>query len=201
MPQKNNKKDRLSLDLVAKELAALAYDLVNGKLRIGSSLVSIGDPLFLKSKQKIKDGKAYFTLSFQSPLQGDHQDHSSGTASGPEPHKAPGQKVAKPHRDDIKASGAPEGKKLKKEMGRLWKSVTKQIEQDKPPDQKEAAKLIKSCENYTVFTDAAWQAEWLSCCEDVKRCLAAASQGDFATARVLLENVDLATHVCHKKYK
>ncbi len=197
------KKNHLTLDLIAKELAALAYDLVNGKLRIGNSLVSIGDPLFLKSKQKIKEGKAYFTLSFQSPLQGENLDNPSKISSETEAHKTPGQKVTmtKHHGEEFKASGAPEGKKLKKEIGRLWKSVIKQIEKDQPPEQKDAAKLIKACENYTVFTDPVWQKEWTSCCEDVKRCLTAASKGDTATARELLGTVDSAIHACHKKYK
>lgn len=201
MQQKEKNTSQLSLDTIAKELAALAYDLANGKLRIGSSLISIGNPLFFKSKQKMKDGKAYFTLSFQVPLQDENENPTFTNSAGTEAKKVIKQEQGRSHTAEFTTGGAPEGKKLKKEIGKLWKSITKHIEQDQPPPRTEAEKLLRKCEDYNVFTDPPWQAEWTSCCEDVKKCLTAASQGDMATAKELVNTVNIATRSCHKKYK
>ena len=201
MQQDDSGKNQLTLDAIAKELAAVAYDLAAGKIRVGSSLVPIGAPLFLKSKQKIKDGKAYFTLSFQAPLQEENEIPSAEVKSRLESPDYAQQKAAKDKPAELKARGAPEGKKLKKEIGKLWKSVVKNIQQNQPFVKAEADKLLKRCEDYTVFTDPPWQDQWHSCFEDVKKCLAAAANGDMATAKELVAAVDLATRTCHKKYK
>ena len=202
MPQKDKRKSKLTLDTIAKELAAVAYDLANDQIRIGSSLISIGDPLFIKSKQKVKDDKAYFTLSFQVPLQDEKVKSSSEEVSKAESHaNSKKQGAVKSKQSEFKASGAPEAKKLKKEIGRVWKSVASKIEQDQLPLQAEAEKLLKKCEDYNVFVDPSWQAQWASCCKDVKKCLDVASKGEIAIAKNLVDAINSATRACHKKYK
>ena len=65
MSSKHN--DRNTLDNIVAELTALASDLTQGKLRVGNRLVSVGNPEFIKTKQKITGDTAYFTSLFRYP--------------------------------------------------------------------------------------------------------------------------------------
>ncbi|HIJ90778.1 MAG: hypothetical protein OEV89_08730 [Desulfobulbaceae bacterium] len=185
-----------TLENIAATLTALAGDLAQGKLRVGNQLVAIGNPLFIKTKQKITGDTAYFTLSFQVPLQNsdkestDKQKHSSG--SPPEEWRD----------KEVRMQGRPpEGKKIKKEISRLWKTVCKQLEQGQVPTPAEEKSLISAFEKYTLFSEPAWHEEWLACFTILRETLGCARRGDMSTALEHAAEVNRLTKVCHKKHK
>lgn len=93
------------------------------------------------------------------------------------------------------------GKTMKKELGRLWKEVSRRIEKNARPDAADAAKLRRLMEEYRLYTAPAWAEDWQRCAATVARCLDAAAAGDLATARALIDDIDQQTKTCHKLHK
>jgi hypothetical protein len=190
--------DPNTLENIAADLRALANDLDQGKLRIGSRLVAIGNPLFIKTKQKISGNTAYCTLSFQVPLRDSNQESPLATDRGQTPEKSREAKQDK----ELRLKGRPpEGKKIKKEISSLWKAVSKKLEQGQPPTAAEEKSLVSAFENYTVFSEPAWHAEWLVCLAALREALACARKGDMRTALEQTAKVNDLTKACHKKHK
>ena len=187
-----------TLENIAAELTALASDLTQGKLRVGNRLVSVGNPLFSKTKQKITGDTAYFTLSFQVPLL-DSDKEALLTAN--QKH-LPEKTHAEGHDKGLRLQGRPpEGKKIKKEITRLWKNVFKTIEQGHPPAPAEEKALVAAFENYTVFSEPAWHEDWLACFTVLREALNSAHQGDMHTALEYAAKVNALTKACHKNHK
>lgn len=199
MQQKKKTKSQVKLNQLSEELSALAKDLANGQLRIGSSLIHVGEPFFLKTKQKVKDNKAYFTLSFQVPLTENIEEKP--TPFQEKPKTSPNEKKTPSTKPVPRKEGAPGGKKLKKEIGRLWKSIAKNIGTGQTPSQTDTKSLIKKCEDYNMYAEHPWQDDWNACFKAVEQCAKAATNGDFDTAKTLVAEVNRLTKVCHKKYK
>ena len=190
--------DPNTLENIAADLRALANDLDQGKLRIGSRLVAIGNPLFIKTKQKISGNTAYCTLSFQVPLRDSNQESPLATDRGQTPKKSREAKQDK----ELRLKGRPpEGKKIKKEISSLWKAVSKKLEQGQPPTAAEEKSLVSAFENYTVFSEPAWHAEWLVCLAALREALACARKGDMRAALEQTAKVNDLTKACHKKHK
>lgn len=190
--------DSNTLENIASDLRALADDLAQGKLRIGNRLVKVGNPLFIKTKQKITGDTAYCTLSFQVPLRELNKEPAptTGQRYSPEKNQEP--------RDDreLRLKGRPpEGKKIKKEMSSLWKTVSKKLEQGQAPTPAEEKSLISAFENYTVFSESTWHEEWLACFAALREALACARKGDFRAAQEQAAKVNDLTKACHKKHK
>ena len=95
----------------------------------------------------------------------------------------------------------PEGKKIKKEITLLWKSVYKKLEQGQPPTPAEEKSLVSAFENYTVFSEPAWHDDWLACFTVLREALAYAHNGDMHTALEYAAKVNDLTKTCHKKHK
>lgn len=193
----------ITLRQLAKELAALAADLEQGKMRIGSSLVDITAPNFFKTKQKVKDDKAYFTLSFQAPLADAPIEQHTASA---EKKNAPPLDTKPPKKTGsslhAKQEGrAPGGKKIKKEITRQWKNIARGFASQTAPTAAEAKALLKACEDYNLYTESHWSEDWHACVLVVKESLNAAISGDFAKAESLGEEVNRLTKECHRKYK
>jgi XXXCH domain-containing protein len=180
---------------IAAELRALADDLAEGRLRIGVQHVRVGEPFSLKTKQKLNGNKAYFTMSVKMPL-------SYGTSKDTDlPPSSAGAKpeIVEPPR--LQGESGYSGKRLKKEIGRLWESVAKLIEAETMPDATGTEGLLKRCEEYDLFADDDWQAEWATCTKLVQKCLTDAAIGDWPAARAMVREINRMTRNCHRQYK
>lgn len=187
-----------TLENIAADLTALAEDLAQGKLRIGNRLVAIGNPLFVKTKQKITGDTAYFTLSFQVPL----QDSDKAAIGSPDQKHAQEKSREEKQGKELRLQGRPpEGKKIKKELTSLWKSVFKKLEQGQAPTPAEEKSLVSAFEIYTVFTEPAWHEDWLACFRILREALTYAREGDMPKALKYAAEVNALTKACHKSYK
>lgn len=196
MSVKNN--DQNTLENIAADLRALASDLAQGRLRVGSRLIAIGNPLFIKTKQKITGDTAYCTLSFQVPLRETDTETTLTTGQRHTPEKIHAAK----HDKTLRLQGRPpEGKKIKKEIASLWKTVARKLEQGQAPTPTEEKALISAFENYTVFSEPAWHEEWLACFTVLREALASARKGDMRTAQEQAAKVNDLTKACHKQHK
>lgn len=190
--------DPNTLENIAADLRALANDLAQGKLRVGSRLVAIGNPLFIKTKQKITGDTAYCTLSFQVPLRDSDKEPALTTDRMQTYEKSREARQDK----ELRLKGRPpEGKKIKKEISSLWKTVSKKLEQGQTPTPAEEKALVAAFENYTVFSEPAWHEEWLVCLTALREALACARRGDMRTALEQAGKVNALTKACHKKHK
>lgn len=190
--------DSPPLENLAADLRVLADDLAQGKLRVGSRLVAIGNPLFIKTKQKISGDTAYCTLSFQVPLEDSGKEATLITGQSPSPEKNHEVKRGK----ELRLKGRPpEGKKIKKDISGLWKTVSKELEQGQPPTQAEEKALLAALENYTVFSEPPWREDWLACCGVLREALACARKGDMQSAMEHATKVNALIKACHQKHK
>lgn len=193
MSEKEKKKGSLSRAEVAGELQAAAADLARGQVRIGRHAVAVGDPVYFDVKQKLKGDMAYYTLAVKMPVTGE-----PAAPEGPSPaEKAPSGRM--PPRSQTETGYG--GRKLKREIGRLWKSVSKLIEADEMPDGAETEGLLKRCEEFNLFADGEWQAAWADCTMAVQKCFIDAATGDWPAAKAGVELVNRMIRECHAKYK
>jgi len=187
-----------TLENIAADLTALANDLARGKLRVGNRLVAIGNPEFIKTKQKITGDTAYYTLSFQVPLLNSDED----TKLTDEPQYTPRKSFGDKHDTGLRLQGRPpEGKKIKKEITSLWKTVFRKLEQGETPTPAEEKSLVSAFESYTVFTESTWQKDWLACFTVLREALSYARMGDTPKALEYAAKVNALTKACHKSYK
>ena len=93
------------------------------------------------------------------------------------------------------------GKKVKKDISRLWKEVVKQVNAENVLSAETAAELRKKCEDYHLHAHSQWFDAWRSCADQVKACITAAASGDFGKARELITEVNHLTKECHRLYK
>lgn len=190
--------DPNTLENIAADLRALADDLTQGKLRIGSRQVAIGNPLFIKTKQKITGDTAHFSLSFEAPL----RDPDKAPARITDRMQPPEKSREIQQDQELRLKGRPpEGKKIKKEISHLWKTVSKKLEQGQAPFPAEEKALISAFENYAVFSEPAWHEDWLTCLVALKEALACARKGDMRAALEQTAKVNDLTKACHKKHK
>jgi hypothetical protein len=132
------------------------------------------------------------------PLRDSNQESPLATDRGQTPEKSREAKQDK----ELRLKGRPpEGKKIKKEISSLWKAVSKKLEQGQPPTAAEEKSLVSAFENYTVFSEPAWHAEWLVCLAALREALACARKGDMRTALEKTAKVNDLTKACHKKHK
>ncbi len=187
-----------TLEDIAADLTALARDLAQGKFRVGSRFVAIGNPLFIKTKQKITGNTAYCTLSFQVPL----LDSNNDSMSTDDP-KHPSEKSREnKHDKGLRLQGhPPEGKKIKKNISTLWKTISRKLEQGQAPTLAEEKSLVSAFENYTVFSEPTWHEDWLACFTALREALICARKGDIPKALEYAAEVNALTKTCHKKHK
>jgi len=107
----------------------------------------------------------------------------------------------KPKQIERKLFKAVGGKKIKKDISRLWKVVVKSVNACKIPDSGGISDLLNSCEDYNLHTNREWADLWRDCFDKVKECTIAARNGDFDTAKEKIVEVNRLTKECHKKYK
>jgi hypothetical protein len=197
MSESEKHKKRLSHAEIAEELQAAADDLARGRVRIGRHAVAVGEPVHLKMKHKLEGEMVYFSLSLKMPVSREQETVPERPPSSAEGESAEPQ--GKPPRSQTEAGYG--GKKLKREIGRLWKSVSKLIEAEQMPDAAETEGLLKRCEEYTLFALGEWQADWADCTLAVQKCFIDAATGDWPAAKAGVDLVNRMLRDCHGKYK
>jgi XXXCH domain-containing protein len=92
-------------------------------------------------------------------------------------------------------------KVLKKDIKRLWKTLSKAIESGALPDQSIFDELTKKCEDYNMFTEREWSDQWKYCCDKIKQCYTTAHDDDFEEASKLIKEIKKFKKECHSKFK
>jgi XXXCH domain-containing protein len=195
MSKKERTTDGLTRAEIVTELRALADDLAQGRMRLGTRQVKVGETVSVKMKQKFTREMAYFTLAVKMELA---SGGSAITAQQLYPVEAGGETPEAPL---VQGELGYSGKRLKKELGRLWKSVAKLIEARTMPDAAEIEGLLSRCEEYTLFAHEDWQADWTTCTTIIKKCLTDAAIGDWPAAKAMVTEIDRMMHDCHDRYK
>jgi len=140
----------------------------------------------------------YCTLSFQVPLRNPDQEEM---ATPDQRHTSKKSDARRDGKDARLQGRPPEGKKIKKEIASLWKTVGKKLEQGQAPTPAEEKSLLAACENYCLFSEPAWHEEWLRCCTILREALTCAHRGDLSKALAHAEEMNRLTKDCHKKHK
>lgn len=190
---KKNSQTSIDRTKMAAELRHLADQIEEGVIHTDAGPVTIGDPLFLKTKRKVKEDRAYLTFACKISL------------TGATPPPAPVRGASKPasaKKGEQPREGMPAAAKvMKKEIARLWKEVGSRINAETRPTMADMTKLRRLIEEYRLYTPAAWAADWQACGVTVGRCLDAAAAGDLALARTLFTEINQQTKSCHKLHK
>ncbi|MFZ5766820.1 MAG: hypothetical protein ACOY4H_14680 [Thermodesulfobacteriota bacterium] len=178
-------KERPAAD-VAAELVRLAEQINRGQVTVSGEAVPVGDSFSCCVKKQIKKG----VFSCEIIL------HARAVVEDATP-------VAHELRRPIlpKKSTPPGGKKLKKEIGRLWKRVAAQVEKGTGPATADGVELLRACEEYTIYADKEWFDSWRRCHDEIRACLALAGRGDYPAAQVKVATVNRLTKECHSLYK
>lgn len=115
---------------------------------------------------------------------------------------SPSEKHERKSEKELRWQGQPsDGKKIKKEISRLWKTICEKLEQGQIPSPAEEKSLVAAFDNYTIFSEPAWQEEWRTCLTTLQQALTLASKGDMPKAQECAKEVNRLTKTCHKKYK
>jgi len=175
---------------LAAELRQLADQLDRGALEVEQRTVPVGEPLFRKTKRKVKDDRAYLTFSCKIAI-ATPPSAAESAATKPTPAK---------QRPDVQGTPAA-AKIMKKEIARLWKELGGRIGAAAQPAAADMAKLRRLFAEYQLYAPAAWADDWQRCVTAVGRCLDAAAASDFAAARRLIDAIDQQTKTCHKLHK
>lgn len=183
---RKRKNERLSPGEMAKALSRLAEELTRGEITISEEKVRVGDSFSFFIKKQLKKG----VVTCEIFLQG-RQTSSEEIAEDWFSRKASAREK----------TGAPGGKKLKKEIALLWKEAMKQVAEGIAPAPATVRELLRRCEDYNLCADKQWFDSWRQCSDEIKACLAAAGKGDFPTAREKVALVNRLTKECHKLYK
>lgn len=170
---------------IAEELTRLAAEIADGALIIGGEKLPVGDSFSLVMKKQLKKGMVSCEFFLQARVA----------------EKAPSPSVATADRNNQQKFPASGGKKLKKDISRLWKEVEKQVDAESVLSRELAAELRRKCEDYHLCAHSRWFAAWRECADQVKACIAAAEKGDFAAAREKISAVNHLTKECHRLYK
>ena len=186
----NNK----NLDEIADQLHQLADLLAAGRIEVGGVRLNLSGIAKLKLKQKLEGGKVKVEFSLQADM----------AEQAVEPAKSTPQDISAPSAEGKGKSkkGRPyEAKKQKKAINSLWKQVCQDINKGNRPDQKICDELRLLAIDYGEGADSQWSDSWQLCLTTVQRAVAAAGQGDFASAAEAVQLVKEQTRQCHKRYK
>ncbi|MBU0965979.1 MAG: hypothetical protein KKA54_06320 [Proteobacteria bacterium] len=170
---------------IAEELTRLAGEIAAGSLLISGEKLAVGDSFSFVMKKQLKKGMVSCEFFLQTNVAEKAESSSLATGDSEKLEKFP-------------ASG---GKKIKKDISRLWKEVVKQVSGESVLPRELAAELRRKCEDYNLSAHSQWFDTWRECVDKVKACIAAAEKGDFAAAREKISEVNHLTKECHRLYK
>lgn len=188
-----------TLQALAAELEILAADLRSRRVNIDGSSIALGEPLFLKTKQKLKDGQIHYTLTFQAPVSDHKQKPQQGAAAEKTAH-LPVLKRTSTSGTTMEGT-PPDAKRIKKEISRLWKDIGKHLAEGEIPPETLKNNLLKKCDDYCQYTDPAWHDKWLACTKVLKAAMQMATPGKIAEALTLLAEVNTMIKSCHREFK
>lgn len=180
-----HKKTSKSSAEVAEVLRLLTDEISHSVLTVSGEKLPLDDVFTFSMKKQLKKGVVSCDFVFQAKISGEIDNIAVGE-----------EKAIKVKR--FKASG---GKKLKKDISRLWKDVSKNISAGLPPSPEIAKELLKICDDYSLHAHSEWFDLWRNCCSEVKSCVNSALSGDFITAVAKINEVNRLTRECHKLYK
>lgn len=173
---------------VAKDLVRLAEQINQGQVTVSGEAVPVGDSFSCCVKKQIKKGVFSCEIILYA--------RTTAAVGDSTPAATELRRSIMP-----KKSAPPGGKKLKKEIGRLWKRVAAQVEKGTAPATADGADLLRACEEYTIFADKEWFDSWRHCHEEIRACLALAGRGDYPAAQMKVATVNRLTKECHSLYK
>jgi len=186
---KQKKKGKIELSALAQELTRLAGCMADGRVEVGGNVFDLETNGYWKIEKNVKKDRVIIKIEIKVPIR----------VSGEDGHK---NNLKKDEEKVIKANRRPfKPKKIKKEMGSVWKLIKRNIKQGVIPDDSDVAALWRTKEEYQAFVDDVWAKDWDECIRQTKEVLAAAEQGDFDRAILIAEEVDRLKSRCHKKYK
>ena len=92
-------------------------------------------------------------------------------------------------------------KRIKREIGHLWKECVEQIRNGEGPEQAAVNDLLHQCEEYNLYTGRQWTDEWRQCVKVMRQSLALAMAGDFDQAVTLSDQAKQLKKECHERFK
>ncbi len=194
--------DKKHINDIVEELTLLADVLSKGQIRVGAHFANISGPVFFKTKKKVKGDKITIELSLEALL--DNKDLEKGAiaaAVGKEKFtskKARKEKQRKPF-PAPKKTGL-NSKKIKKDLNKLWKTVSTKIVKQEAAGQEDITALRRFITT-NPYAGKPWEKEWLSCCDTMKKCLDAVTSGDYQSATALVAESNRMRKNCHKMFK
>ncbi len=183
--ENRKQKNEWTSEQVCEELGSLVKEIADLQITVMGQKLSLADAFTFSIRKQLKKGVVSCEIFLQTTLASAKAEAFSGKEQ---------RIVGK----QFKSSG---GKKLKKDISRLWKDVVKTINEETVPSRESGAELLKKCEDYTLCTNNEWSDLWRDCILQVKLCLDAAEGGDFTAAREMVVEVNRLTKECHNLYK
>ncbi|MBU0728875.1 MAG: hypothetical protein KKE17_13610 [Proteobacteria bacterium] len=182
----------------AETLSRLAEEIIAGQLTADNKSTPIKEITQFKIKEKQKGDTFQLEIFLQATIGSSKEIHLQEISEQSAAVKIRGNAAKKPYR---KKSGSPAEKQLKKSLNRLWKNVSTAILNAETPAANQLENLRKTWDDYTLFVERDWQAEWDECTIILKDFLASIEKGDLENAAAQLAEINRMTKACHKKYK
>lgn len=187
LEETSKKKNKcLSSVEVSEELQRLAAEIADGAIFIGGEKLPVGDSFSLVIKKQFKKGILSCEFSLHVPVgEFDEEQNSSQQMEAMQPQRYP----------------SVGGKKLKKDINRLWKELVKIVNEKATVPADLGRELEKMVEDYNLHANPQWADSWHACVDKVKLCIAAAKRGDFVSAHDIIGEITQQTRDCHRLYK
>jgi len=182
------KEKKLKRMEAARELARLSGQVADGFLELNEKRVELPDELVVKKVLKVKKNEISFEFSLKAR---EKREEGKGEKKGVAKTKMPqGQKGKKrPYK----------AKKLKKEIGMLWKALKRCVKSGETFRDREG--FLKSLDSYGKGAEQEWKADWERCVGLVREVLDLSQEGRGEEALEKCRQVDELTRACHKRYK
>ncbi len=171
----------------AQELARLSGQVADGFLELAGNRAELPEEILLKRSLKIKKNEISFEFTLKIKAERDSK-------------KAQQRQRRSSSRSSEKSDKRPyKAKKLKKEIGMMWKALKRCIKSGETFRDKDG--FIRALNTYGQSADREWAREWERCESLVKEALELAGKGNVDEALERCKKVDEMTKACHKKYK
>jgi len=190
-------KQSLSFREISREFVRLSEEFADGKVGLEEGKIALFEPVSFVVKRKVKDRKLRFEISLRADII-DWPEREKGVAAHVvDPLPLTWNKGKKP----IMEHHYVGNKRIKREIGHLWKECVKQIQNGEAPEQATATDLLLQCKEYNLYTGRQWADEWRKCFKVMSQSLAAATAGNFDQAVSLIDQANQLKKECHKRFK
>ncbi|MCD6389814.1 MAG: hypothetical protein J7L69_10425 [Desulfobulbaceae bacterium] len=190
-------KKSLGFREISREFVRLSEEFIDGKVGLEEGEMALFEPVSFVVHRKVKDRKLHLEISLRADIL-DWPERDKGVAGHvADPLPTTWNKGKKP----IMEHHYGGNKRIKREIGHLWKECVKQIQNGEAPEQVAATDLLRQCEEYNIYTGRQWTDEWRKCFKVMSQSLAAASTGNFDQAVLLIDQANQLKKDCHKRFK